>query len=122
MTAPLPHQHQDCRAVSSILAMVGDKWSVLVVMTLRQQPRRFNELKRAVDGISQQMLTRTLKGLERDGLVTRTVHPTVPPQVEYALTDLGHSLAGPVRQLGEWAFGNLPVIYANRERYDRDLA
>lgn len=102
--------------------MVGDKWSVLVVMTLRQQPRRFNELKRAVDGISQQMLTRTLKGLERDGLVTRTVHPTVPPQVEYALTDLGHSLAGPVRQLGEWAFGNLPVIYANRERYDRDLA
>lgn len=119
MTTPLPHAHQDCRAVSSILAMVGDKWSVLVVMTLRQQPRRFNELKRAINGISQQMLTRTLKGLERDGLVTRTVHPTVPPQVEYALTDLGHSLADPVKQLGEWAFSHLPAIYANRDRYDR---
>ncbi|WP_343518677.1 helix-turn-helix domain-containing protein [Sphingomonas sp.] len=119
MTTPLPHAHQDCRAVSSILAMVGDKWSVLVVMTLRQQPRRFNELKRAIDGISQQMLTRTLKGLERDGLVTRTVHPTVPPQVEYALTELGHSLADPVKQLGEWVFSHLPAIYANRDRYDQ---
>ena len=119
MTDPLPSNHHDCRAVSSILAMVGDKWSVLVVMTLRGQPRRFNELKRAVGGISQQMLTRTLKGLERDGLVVRTVHPTVPPQVEYRLTDLGHSLADPVRQLGEWALDHLPVIAANREHYDR---
>lgn len=119
MTDPLPSNHHDCRAVSSILAMVGDKWSVLVVMTLRGQPRRFNELKRAVGGISQQMLTRTLKGLERDGLVVRTVHPTVPPQVEYRLTDLGHSLAGPVQQLGEWALDHLPAIQANRERFDR---
>lgn len=119
MTALLPHHHRNCRAVSPILARVGDKWSMLVVMTLREQPLRFNELKRAVDGISQQMLTRTLKGLERDGLVARTVHPTVPPQVEYRLTDLGHSLAEPVRRLGDWAFSNLPVIYANRERYDR---
>lgn len=119
MPSPRPLEHRDCRAVTSILARVGEKWSVLVVMTLRAQPRRFNELKRAVEGISQQMLTRTLKGLERDGLVSRTVHPTVPPQVEYALTDLGHSLADPVKQLGEWAFSHLPVIYANRERYDR---
>lgn len=119
MTAPPPPNHRDCRAVSTILARVGEKWSVLVVMTLRERPRRFNELKRAVDGISQQMLTRTLKGLERDGLVTRTVHPTVPPQVEYRLTDLGHSLAGPVQQLGEWALDHVPAIQANRERYDR---
>lgn len=119
MTPPLPAHHQDCRAVSTILARVGDKWSVLVVMTLRAQPQRFNELKRAVDGISQQMLTRTLKGLERDGLVTRTVHPTVPPQVEYRLTELGHSLSEPVQRLGEWALSHLPVIYANREHYDR---
>lgn len=119
MTEAVPLDHGACRTVSSVLARVGDKWSVLVVMTLRGQPRRFNELKRAVGGISQQMLTRTLKGLERDGLVTRTVHPTVPPQVEYRLTDLGHSLAEPVRQLGEWAFSNLPAIYENRERYDR---
>lgn len=115
----MTHDHQDCRAVSTILARVGEKWSVLVVMTLRDQPRRFNELKRAVDGISQQMLTRTLKGLDRDGLVTRTVHPTVPPQVEYRLTDLGHSLAGPVQQLGEWALDHVPAIQANRQRYDR---
>lgn len=115
----MTHDHKDCRAVSTILARVGEKWSVLVVMSLRDQPRRFNELKRAINGISQQMLTRTLKGLERDGLVVRTVHPTVPPQVEYRLTDLGHSLAGPVQQLGEWALDHLPAIQANRERFDR---
>ncbi|MCW4461413.1 helix-turn-helix transcriptional regulator [Sphingomonas sp. BT-65] len=117
LTTP-PLAHRDCQSVTGILARVGDKWSMQVVMSLRAQPHRFNELKRAVDGISQQMLTRTLKGLERDGLVARTVHPTVPPQVEYRLTDLGHSLAEPVRHLGEWALGHLPVIYANRERYD----
>lgn len=121
MTVPLPN-HRDCQTVSGILARVGEKWSMLVVMTLRAGPLRFNELKRAVEGISQQMLTRTLKALERDGLVSRTVHPTVPPQVEYRLTDLGHSLAEPVQHLGSWAMGNLPVIYANRERYDREIA
>lgn len=113
-----PSNHRDCQTVVGVLARVGEKWTVLVVMTLHERPRRFNELKRAVDGISQQMLTRTLKALERDGLVTRTVHPTVPPQVEYRLTELGHSLSEPVQRLGEWALGNLPVIYANREHYD----
>jgi len=111
--------HRECQSVTGILARIGDKWTVLVVMTLRERPHRFNELKRAVEGISQQMLTRTVKALERDGLVSRTVHPTVPPQVEYRLTDLGHSLSEPVMQLGAWALGNLPAIYANRDRYDR---
>ncbi|HSX56280.1 MAG TPA: helix-turn-helix domain-containing protein [Sphingomonas sp.] len=117
-----PTNHRDCRTIVSVLARVGEKWTVLVVMTLRENPRRFNELKRAVDGISQQMLTRTLKALERDGLVARTVHPTVPPQVEYRLTDLGHSLSEPVLGLGGWAQAHLATIYANRERYDRGNA
>ena len=83
-----------------------------------QRPRRFNDIKRTVGGISQQMLTRTLKALERDGMVSRTVHPTVPPQVEYALTVLGHSLSEPVMLLGTWAGRHLGEIEANRARYD----
>lgn len=120
----IPHSPggRECQTISSILARVGDKWTVLVVMTLYQRPHRFNELKRAVEGISQQMLTRTVKALERDGLVSRTVHPTVPPQVEYRLTDLGHSLSEPVMRLGAWAAGNQSAIYANRDRYDRNAA
>ena len=117
-----PSEHRDCRQVSDILARVGDKWSVLVVMRLRDRPHRFNDLKRAVGGISQQMLTRTLKVLERDGMVVRTVHPTVPPQVEYALTGLGHSLSGPVLHLGQWAAAHLATIHANRDRYDAAAA
>jgi len=120
MTPPPPN-HRDCQTIVSVLARIGEKWTVLVVMTLREHPRRFNELKRAVDGISQQMLTRTLKALERDGLVARTVHPTVPPQVEYRLTDLGHSLSEPVLGLGGWAQTHLATIYANREHYDRGI-
>ena len=87
-------------------------------MVLRERPRRFNDLKRAVGGISQQMLTRTLKALERDGMVTRTVHPTVPPQVAYELTALGRSLSEPVYRLGEWARAHLDDIKASRWRYD----
>ncbi len=116
--APLPLDHNDCREVSRILGLVGDKWTVLIVMTLRERPRRFNEIRRVVGGISQQMLTRTLKALERDGLVSRTVFPTVPPQVEYALTELGHSLSRPVMELGQWAGAHLPEIHAHRARYD----
>ena len=80
--------------------------------------RRFNELKRDIGGISQQMLTRTLRALERDGMVARTVHPTVPPQVDYRLTDLGHSLAVPVMALADWTFENMELIHANRAAFD----
>jgi len=109
----------DCRKVSQVLARVGDKWSVLTVMLLRDRPRRFNEMKRIVGGISQQMLTRTLRGLERDGMVTRTIFPTSPPQVEYALTDLGRSLSKPVLALGMWAQEHIAQIDAARSRFDR---
>ncbi len=117
----LPGIHAECRRMTGILSMVGDKWTVMIVMVLRQQPRRFNELKRTIGGISQQMLTRTLKALERDGIIVRTVHPTVPPQVEYALTPLGHSLSEPVYELGEWAQDHLDEIEQNRSRYDDNL-
>ena len=113
-----PGEHGDCHCVVGVLSLVGDKWTVLIVMVLRERARRFNEVKRAVGGISQQMLTRTLKALERDGLVSRTVHPTVPPQVEYALTELGHSLAKPVYELGDWARAHLDEIERHRARYD----
>jgi DNA-binding HxlR family transcriptional regulator len=115
----LPALHGDCRKVSEILGRVGDKWTVLIVMLLREGPRRFNDIKRTVGGISQQMLTRTLKNLERDGMVLRTVYPTVPPQVEYKLTPLGHSLAEPVIGLGEWAQRNMDEIEQQRAVYDR---
>lgn len=119
MTAnPHPHHNPDCRAVSELLSRVGDKWTVLIVKALEARPRRFNELKREIGGISQQMLTRTLKTLERDGMVSRKVHASVPPAVEYALTPLGHSLAVPVLALAEWTFANLPRIHANRAAYD----
>ena len=113
-----PGDHADCQRITGVLSLVGDKWTVMIVMVLRERARRFNELKRAVEGISQQMLTRTLKALERDGMVTRTVHHTVPPQVEYELTALGHSLSEPVYRLGEWAHAHLDEIEGNRWRYD----
>jgi len=108
----------DCRAISDVLARVGDKWSVLVVSRLGERPLRFNELRRSIGGISQRMLTLTLRGLERDGLVTRTVFPTVPPRVDYALTALGRDLLAPVSALGEWAIRNQPKIARARERFD----
>ena|ERR1043166_539288 len=107
-----------CRAVTSVLARVGDKWTVLVIMLLGDGPRRFNELKRMIDGISQRMLTLTLRGLERDGLVTRTVFPTIPPRVDYELTDLGRGLANPVKALGQWAFEHIPEIERARSKFD----
>lgn len=104
--------------VGDVLARVGDKWTVFVVQLLSDRPMRFNELKRAVDGISQRMLTLTLRGLERDGLVTRTVFPTVPPRVDYELTDLGQTLIQMLRGLGEWAIEHRPRIVAARATYD----
>ena len=116
--APRRGVPEDCRGISTILARIGDKWSMLVVMLLGSGPRRFNEIKRMVGGISQRMLTLTLRGLERDGLVTRTVYPTVPPRVDYELTDLGRSLWKPVEQLGDWALAHLPEIEAARTKFD----
>jgi DNA-binding HxlR family transcriptional regulator len=109
---------ENCKAVSGILSRVGDKWSVLVVMLLGSGPRRFNELKRMIGGVSQRMLTLTLRGLERDGLVKRTIFPTIPPRVDYALTDLGRSLQEPVKALGLWAFEHHAAIEDARRRFD----
>jgi DNA-binding HxlR family transcriptional regulator len=115
---PTDHRGEQCMRVSEVLARVGDKWSILVIGTLGTGPRRFNELKREVDGISQRMLTLTVRGLERDGLITRTVTPSIPPRVDYALTDLGRSLLEPVRALGEWAIVNRTTVDAARNMFD----
>jgi DNA-binding HxlR family transcriptional regulator len=112
------HVPTDCRTVTEILSRVGDKWSVQVVVQMGEGPKRFNELRRAVTGISQRMLTLTLRGLERDGLVTRTVFPTIPPRVDYQLTELGCSLLKTVRALGDWAIQNRDEILAARQRFD----
>ena len=120
-TALIPsnlHVPEDCRAVSEILARVGDKWTVLVVGVLGDGPKRFSEIRRALGSISQRMLTLTLRGLERDGLVTRTVFPTIPPRVDYELTKLGRSLLKPVNGLGLWARQNRAVIADARRRFD----
>ncbi|MFC0243355.1 winged helix-turn-helix transcriptional regulator [Rhodopseudomonas telluris] len=113
-----PYEHSDCKGVNSVLSRVGDKWTVLVIMLLCERPRRFNELKRMIGSISQRMLTLTLRGLERDGLVTRTVFPTVPPRVDYELTPLGHGLSKPVQALGLWAREHLPEIETARSAFD----
>ena len=111
-------QCPDCKRINDVLSRVGDRWSVLIVISLSQYGTlRFNELKRNL-GISQRMLSLTLKELERDGLVTRTYHPTIPPKVEYNLTDLGRSFRDPVATFGHWALGNLAAIDAAREAYD----
>jgi DNA-binding HxlR family transcriptional regulator len=119
MTIQLPDPTtEDCRAVSSILGMVGDKWTVLIVVLLGDGPKRFNEIKRMVGGISQRMLTFTLRGLERDGLVTRTVFPTSPQRVEYELTKLGSTLWKAVEPLGSWARTHVVEILDSRKKFD----
>lgn len=115
---PVHHFSANCSRVSEVLARIGDKWTVMVVMLLRDGPKRFSELKREIGGVSQRMLTLTLRGLERDGLVTRTVFPTVPPRVDYELTKLGQSLRGPVEALGTWTFAHLDAIDAARLKFD----
>jgi DNA-binding HxlR family transcriptional regulator len=120
VTVRLPDRaSDDCRAVSSVLARVGDKWSVLIIVLLGDGPRRFNEIKRMVGGISQRMLTLTLRGLERDGLVTRTLYPTIPPRVDYELTSLGRSLWQAVEPLGSWARGHVKEIARARDKFDK---
>jgi DNA-binding HxlR family transcriptional regulator len=106
-----------CR-LRDLLDRIGDKWSLLVVELLGEGTRRFTELKRDIDGISQRMLTRTLRHLERDGLVTRTVHPVVPPRVDYALTPLGAGLLDAIAPLVAWTRTHRPEIVAARATYD----
>jgi DNA-binding HxlR family transcriptional regulator len=113
---------EDCRAVSSILARVGDKWTVLIVVLLGDGPMRFNEMKRMVGGISQRMLTFTLRGLERDGLVTRTVFPTTPQRVDYELTKLGSTLWAAAEPLGSWAREHVTEVLTSRMRFDAGVA
>ena len=108
----------DCTAVNDILSTIGDKWTVLIVMTLAKGPMRFNEIRRAVDGISQRMLTLTLRGLERDGFATRTVFPTVPPRVDYALTELGKTLIAPLTAIGTWAIAHREEVADARANFD----
>jgi DNA-binding HxlR family transcriptional regulator len=110
--------HGACIAVREVLNRVGDKWSVLIVQLLADGPKRFSELRRAIEGISQRMLTLTLKGLERDGLVTRTVYATIPARVEYELTDLGRTLRKPIRALAKWAQENRERIQRSRNQFD----
>ena len=108
----------DCRPISEILSRVGDKWSVLVIAMLGDGPMRFGGLKKRIGGISQKMLTSTLRGLERDGFVTRTVYPTIPPRVDYELTALGRDLLIPVKALTTWARRNQSRVEAARARFD----
>jgi len=108
----------DCPKVSQVLSRIGDKWSVLIIMMLSRGTRRFSDLKREIGGISQRMLTICLRGLERDGLIKRTVYPVVPPRVDYELTALGRSLCEPVMALGTWALTHVPEIDAARASFD----
>lgn len=114
-----PVHKADCATAREVLNRVGDKWSVYVVGSLSDGPLRFNELKRRIEGISQRMLTLTLKSLERDGLVTRTVFPTVPARVDYELTRLGRTLLEPVLALAKWSEKHRPEIQAARVKYDK---
>jgi DNA-binding HxlR family transcriptional regulator len=100
-----------------VLDRIGDRWSTLVIIVLRDGPKRFGQLAATIDGVSQKMLTQTLRGLERDGLVTRTVHPVVPPRVDYALTELGHSLLDAVSALHTWATTHIDDVLRARAAY-----
>jgi DNA-binding HxlR family transcriptional regulator len=113
---------QVCAGMADILNRIGDKWSVMVVGFLSRKTMRFNELRHAIGGISQRMLTLTLRNLERDGLVTRTVYPEIPPRVEYTLTDLGHTLTEPLDALWTWAAEHQGAVQQARQRYDEGKA
>lgn len=115
---PTPGEGDDCGMVREILDLVGDKWTLYIIATLKDGPVRFNELRRRIDGISQRMLTINLRGLERDGLVKRTLFPTIPPRVDYELTEVGRTLLAPVMALVTWANSNQENIRDARARFD----
>lgn len=108
------HEHAHCKALGQLLDRIGDKWTIMVVGGLSKGPMRFNALLRLIGGVSHRMLTLTLRGLEHDGLVKRTVYPSVPPKVEYELTDVGASLVKPLGALSAWVQKNQPAIEAVR--------
>jgi DNA-binding HxlR family transcriptional regulator len=110
--------HARCRALGAVLDRVGDKWTVMAVSALSEGPMRFNALLRLIGGVSQRMLTLTLRGLERDGIVTRTVFPTIPPRVDYELTPMGRTLIAPLTELSAWADKHLPEMMTARGHYD----
>ena len=109
--------HHDCRPVGEILHQIGGKWTVLIITRLGDGPQRFGELKRMIGGISQKVLTSTLRDLEMDGFVTRTVTPSIPPRVDYELTELGRDLLGPLRSISQWAMENRPKVLDARRQY-----
>jgi DNA-binding HxlR family transcriptional regulator len=110
--------HGRCHALGAVLDRIGDKWAIMVVGALSRGPMRFNALKRQIGGVSQRMLTLTLRGMVRDGLITRTQHLTIPLRVDYELTELGCSLLGPLISLSDWALANLATIEATRIAHD----
>ena len=122
MTSIAPDKTSVCTAMGDILNRIGDKWSVMVVERLKGGTMRFSELRRAIDGVSQRMLTLTLRNLERDGLVTRTVYAEIPPRVEYTLTEMGCTLTGPIGALWDWAAEHQHDVARARANFDRALA
>jgi DNA-binding HxlR family transcriptional regulator len=121
MTSESQHPLSDCRRVGNILARVGDKWTILLLMALGDRRMRFGELNRAINGISQRMLTVTLRNLEHDGILIRTVYPTIPPRVEYELSDRGHSLKLALAPIGRWVVENQTDIEEARERVSEQI-
>ena len=119
MSAGHTDDTENCRVVADVVARIGDKWTVYVVRLLSDGTMRFNEIKRAIPAISQRMLTLTLRGLERDGLVVRTVYPTIPPRVDYELTELGRTLIETLRELGDWALANRAKVEKARAAFDK---
>lgn len=119
-TLPYDPYAKNC-PTRQLLDRIGDRWTVLVIGSIERGPLRYSEISRAIEGISQKMLTQTLRALERDGLITRTVFPSIPPRVEYGLTELGESLSEVVRGLEEWCTANMPAIESARTEYDRHL-
>lgn len=111
-------EHAHCRALTSVLDRIGDKWTVMVVGALSKGPMRFNAILKLIGGVSQRMLTLTLRGLERDGLITRTVFPTIPPRVDYELTELGYTLIDPLLALSGWAQAHVADMERARQEYE----
>src|SRR5260221_969132 len=110
--------HDNCRELAQLVPRIGDRWTFLVLGSLGERPRRFNEIARMIEGISQRMLTLTLRGLERDGMVKRTPYATIPPRVDYELTELGRTLIEPLIGLHDWASKYRPSILAARQKFD----